>query len=172
METELFVHFAEIAGVFVGFGALISLRSTQPTDPHDVMYLRSVLGLGVWVVVCALVPIAVNRYGVHGHALWLSCASLALAIWAVFLVALSRSAESRSINSSPEWIDRMFPVVGLPLHVITAGSLLLAVLGLWRSADEALYVTALTGGVIFAGYTLLAYSLSGAHESHVVEADR
>gem|GEM_PF-6981821 len=29
METDLFVHFAEIAGVFVGFGALISLRSAR-----------------------------------------------------------------------------------------------------------------------------------------------
>jgi hypothetical protein len=32
METELFVHFAEIAGVFVGFGALISMRSAHVTD--------------------------------------------------------------------------------------------------------------------------------------------
>ena len=47
METELFVHFAEIAGVFVGFGALISQRSVRPSDPHDVVYLRAVLALGV-----------------------------------------------------------------------------------------------------------------------------
>lgn len=35
METELFMHYAEIAGVFVGFGALISMRSARPTDLHD-----------------------------------------------------------------------------------------------------------------------------------------
>lgn len=34
------MHFAEIAGVFVGFGALLSLRSARPTDPHDVVYIR------------------------------------------------------------------------------------------------------------------------------------
>lgn len=43
MDTELFVHFAEIAGVFVGFGALISQRSPRPADPHEVVYLRAVL---------------------------------------------------------------------------------------------------------------------------------
>ncbi|GGM87624.1 hypothetical protein GCM10009721_10720 [Terrabacter tumescens] len=43
METELFVHFAEIAGVFVGSGALISLRSTHVTDVHDVVYLQAAL---------------------------------------------------------------------------------------------------------------------------------
>lgn len=42
METDLFVHLAEIAGVFVGFGALISLRSARPKDPHDVVYVRAV----------------------------------------------------------------------------------------------------------------------------------
>ncbi len=47
METELFVHFAEIADVFVGFGALISVRSAQPSDAHDVVYLRAVLGIGL-----------------------------------------------------------------------------------------------------------------------------
>lgn len=160
METDLFVHFAEIAGVFVGFGALISQRSARPTDPHDVVYLRAVLGLGVWVVFAALVPIAVSRYDVNEVVLWRSCAVVALAAWATFLVAFSLTADSRSLNSSPERLDRFFPVVGLPLHIATAGSLLLVIVGFWPERDQALYVTALTAGVIFAGYTLLALVMS------------
>ena len=46
MNTELFVHFAEIAGIFVGFGALIGLRSARPSDLHDVVYLKAVLAVG------------------------------------------------------------------------------------------------------------------------------
>jgi hypothetical protein len=160
METELFVHFAEIAGVFVGFGALISLRSARPTDPHDVVYIQAVLGLGVWGVIAALVPIAVSRYGVHDDALWLPCALVALAIWVIFVIALSRTAVSRTIDRSPERLDRLFPVVGLPLHVVTAGSLVLIILGIWPGIDAALYVTALAAGVIFAGYTLLMSGMS------------
>jgi hypothetical protein len=160
MEIELFVHFAEIAGVFVGFGALISQRSVRPTDPHDVVYLRAVLGLGVWVVTAALVPIAVSRYGVHDDRLWLSCAVATLAIWVIFIFVLNWSADSRRLSRSPERLDRFFPVVGLPLHIVIAGSLVLVIVGVWPRIDEALYVTALAAAVIFAGYTLLALVFS------------
>jgi hypothetical protein len=163
METELFVHFAEIAGVFVGFGALISLRSAHITDVHDVVYLRGVLTLGIWVVIAALAPIAISRYGVDGHALWLSSAVFAIVVWAIGLIAFGRSAESRAVDRSPEPVDRVFPLVGLPLHLVLAGSLILVILGVLRSVDEALYVTALTAGVVFAGYTLLTYVVSQKH---------
>ena len=160
METELFVHFAEIAGVFVGFGALISLRSAPLSDAPDALYLRAVLALGVWVVICGLLPIAVSRYGVHGHALWLPCAVVAMCLWGVLLASLARTGESREIDRSPERVDRLFPIVGLPLHVVIAGSLALVLLGTWPASEEALYVTALTAGVVFAGYTLLTLVLS------------
>jgi hypothetical protein len=171
METELFVHFAEIAGVFVGFGALISVRSAQVTDLHDVVYLQGVLGLGIWVVISALLPIAVNRYGVDGHALWLSCALVAIAVWAVIMIVYTRTPDTRAyyastrIHRSSERVDRLFPIVGLPLHVVIAGSMAVIVIGVWRDLDEALYVTGLTAGVVFAGYTLLALVMSQRHQS-------
>jgi hypothetical protein len=160
METELFVHFAEIAGVFVGFGALISVRSAQPSDAHDVVYLRAVLGIGLWVVIAALLAIALNRYGISDPTLWRASAAVSLALWAALVVALNRGPESRALNSSPEPLDRVFPVVGLPLHILGVGSLLIIVLGVRPGIDEALYVTALTTGVVFAGYTLLALAFS------------
>jgi hypothetical protein len=168
METELFVHFAEIAGVFVGFGALISLRSSRPTDPHDVVYVQSVLGVGVWVVIAALVPIAVSRYDVAAEGLWRWCAVMALAIWVGFVIALNRTAGSRSISRSPERLDRVFPIVGLPLHLVIGGSLALVVLGIRPGMDEALYVTALVAGVIFGGSTLL---MSGMSQTHAPSPD-
>jgi hypothetical protein len=45
METELFVHFAEIAGVFVGFGALISRYGT---DGHAPWVGYAVFALTIW----------------------------------------------------------------------------------------------------------------------------
>lgn len=165
METELFVHFAEIAGVFIGFGALISLRSAHVTDVHDVVYLQAVLALGVWVVVAALVPVVVSRYGVAGHGLWLPSALVALAIWVAFMTAFVRRAETKALNRSQEPLDRFFPVVGFPLHIVLAGSLILIVLGRWPGSEPALYVTALAAGVVFAGYTLLVYVLSQKHDT-------
>ncbi len=165
MEIELFVHLAEIAGVFVGFGALISLRGAQPTDLHGVAYLQGVLLLGVWVVVDALVPIAVSRYGVSGHTLWLSCALAALTIWAVGLMLYSRTPASKAFGGSLDRFDRLFPAVGLPLHIAIAGSLLLIIFGVLPGVDEALYVTALTAGVVFAGWALLILVIDPGRET-------
>jgi hypothetical protein len=171
VDTELFVHFAEIAGIFVGFGALIGLRSTERLDLHDVVYLKSVLALGVWVVIFALVPIAVERYGVDGHALWLWCAVAALAVWLIAVFGLNSTADLKAFNRSSdlERVDRLFPVVGLPLHLVIAGSLVVIIIGIWPAAEEALYVTALTAGVVFAGYTLLVSVLS---HKHVTDSER
>jgi hypothetical protein len=57
-------------------------------------------------------------------------------------------------------VDLLFPVVGLPLHIVVAGSLVLIILGVRPGIHDAVYVTALTAGVVFAGYTLLALVLS------------
>lgn len=160
MQTELFVHFAEIAGIYIGFGALIALRTERPADLHDVAYLKAVLTIGVLVVVAALVPIAVNLYGVRDHALWLSCALFFLALWLITVVGLNMSAEFRAFNNNLDPVDRLFPVIGLPLHIVIAGSLALVVTGFVPALEQALYVTALTAGVIFAGYTLLVTVLS------------
>ena len=164
METELFVHFAEIAGVFVGFGALISQRSTRPSDSHDLVYLRAVLAIGVWVVIAALLPIAVSRYGVPADLLWRSCGVVVLAVWILYVVSLARSTDSKAVNRSRERMDQLFPIVGLPLHIVIAGSLLLVIVGLWPALDAALYITALTAAVIFAGYTLLMQVMNQKHE--------
>ena len=49
------------------------------------------------------------------------------------------------------------------MHLVIAGSMLLIVIGVWPHLDEALYVTGLSAGVVFAGYTLLASVLSQKH---------
>lgn len=38
-----------------------------------------------------------------------------------------------------ERVDRVFPIVGLPLHVAIAGSMVAIVIGVWRDLDEALH---------------------------------
>ena len=39
-DAELFLSLAGIAGVFVGFGALISVRSGGPSGAYEVSYIR------------------------------------------------------------------------------------------------------------------------------------
>ncbi|WP_448006483.1 hypothetical protein [Agromyces bauzanensis] len=164
MDTDLFVHFAEIAGIFVGFGALIGLRSAHVTDLHDVIYLKSVLMMAIWVVIFALVPIIVQQYGVHDHALWLPCAVAALVTWLLGAIGLSRSADMRAFNKNLEPLYRFLPVVGVPMHLIIASSLALIIIGALPTVDEALYMTALSTGLVFGGYALLVGVLSQKHQ--------
>jgi hypothetical protein len=90
---------------------------------------------------------------------------VALAIWVAFMTAFVRRPETKALNRSLEPLDRFFPVVGLPLHIVLAGSLVLIVLGRWPGTEAALYVTALAAGVVFAGYTLLVFVLSQKRDS-------
>lgn len=161
VETELFLALAEISGVFVGFGALISVRSPGQTDLHSVIYLRAVLAIGLWVLIAALLPVAVSRYGVNDRTLWLSCALAVLALYAAVVAAVNLTPEGKALNRSQyDAVDRVFPVVGLPLHLIAVGSLALIVVGEFPHLDESLYLTALITAQIFAGYTLLMLALS------------
>ena len=45
VDGDLFVHLAEIAGVFLGFGALIAVRTDEAVDAHTVEYPPSLLWL-------------------------------------------------------------------------------------------------------------------------------
>ena len=80
-NTELFLSLAEIAGVFVGFGALIALRSSGPGDTIDVMVIGMVVWVAIAVVIIALAPVAVSGFGVTGHSLWLACSVIALLVF-------------------------------------------------------------------------------------------
>lgn len=82
VDGELFVHLAEIAGVFVGFGALIAVRSEEASDAHTVEYLRGVVEGGLLVVVAALAPLVVSRFGMEGRACGCrAAASSSLSFW-------------------------------------------------------------------------------------------
>ena len=87
-EVELFVAIAEIAGVFVGFGALISVTRRNEIEVSQLGRLRAVVTMGLVVIVAALIPVGFSRYGVTGHALWFTCSLIFLIlIWTVSILA-------------------------------------------------------------------------------------
>jgi hypothetical protein len=67
--TDVLIPLAEIAGVFVGFGALIAVRSGTAMSTFELVQVRYVMMAGIWVVIAALAPTVVGSYGVAGHGL-------------------------------------------------------------------------------------------------------
>jgi hypothetical protein len=55
-DAVLFITIAEIAGVFVGFAALISVTRRSEIQPAQLGQMRAVVTIGLVVVVAALIP--------------------------------------------------------------------------------------------------------------------
>ncbi len=143
-DVELFIAIAEIAGVFVGFGALISLTRKNAIDFPQLGRLRGVVSVGLVVIVAALIPVGLSRYGVTDRDLWFVCSIIFLfLVWAQIILSL-RKLEYRELLTkqtlgSP--IGSMFFWIMLeaPIHV----SLVLAIIGIYPDLEPAFYTTAL-----------------------------
>jgi hypothetical protein len=148
-DVDLFLSLAEIAGVFVGFGALISVRSGGASDAHEVSYIRSVVSAAIWVVVAALAPVIVSRYGVTGHDLWLVCSLLALILWFGVWIVNERAPEMREdVAATPRAEIVRGVAANALLFVPMMIALVLVMLGLFPGQEPALYLTAV-GLILF-----------------------
>jgi hypothetical protein len=160
-DTELFLSLAEIAGVFVGFGALIAVRSGGPTDAGVVTGIRWLVSVAMWVVVTALAPVIVSRYDLADHEIWLVCSLVALATWVALAVVTGRSPEYRQ-DAATVSRARLIgeEAVGALLYVPMVAALIVVVLGLVPDQEPALYFTAVALGLFIAVYMLLAMVFS------------
>jgi hypothetical protein len=155
-DTDLFLSMAEIAGVFVGFAALISIRSGGASAAHEVTYIRAVVTSAIWVVIVALAPVLVSRYDIAGHELWLACSLLALVLLLGQWIVNERTTESRELGaaySPAQTIVVMASYLGLMIPTIAA--LVLIVLGPLPDQEPALYLTAVGLGLVMGALTLL-----------------
>jgi hypothetical protein len=154
-EAHLLVVLVEIAGVFVGFGALIAVRSGGPSDTWEVSYIRSVLSFGVWVMVAGLTPVVLGGYDFSGHELWLVCALVALVVWWGTMVAQGQAPENRAVLEKAGRSEALRMVIGFwPFVVVITGALVLVVLGLFPEQQAALYLTAVVAGLFGAASML------------------
>lgn len=171
---NLYVTLAEIAGVFVGFGALISISGGTDAPAERVARIRAAVTIGLVVVVAALLPVALSRYDLDEQAVWrLSSLAFLVLSWSViFLAARSRGnrdiirtqAQQQPLSSAFFWLLLELPVQ-LPL--------LLAVLAVAPELGAAFYTTALVFN-LFQGAFVLAqfvYARAAAQDASVAEVD-
>jgi peptidoglycan/LPS O-acetylase OafA/YrhL len=162
-DAELLLSLAGIAGVFVGFGALISVRSGGLREAGEVYVVRYVVSLGIWVVIAAIAPAIVNRYAIAGHELWLVCSLLALALFAVVFVANARAPEGRpgraaALAATPRALAMTMVQAVATVWLPTASMVLalaLVALGLFPDQEPALYLTAVAAVLFGAALSLL-----------------
>ncbi len=160
-DADLFLSLAGIAGVFVGFGALISTRSGGPSEPLEVAPMRAVVGMGLLAVVAALAPVTLGRYDLTDHQVWALSSALTLVGWFGFIALSARTPEYREGWATSVTEARLTPgeVVGTAVYVLYMIVSLLApiiiMLGVASDLEAALYFTYVVLILLGAGWTLL-----------------
>lgn len=159
-DVDLLLSLAEIAGVFVGFGALIAVRRGRPREAHEFVPVRAVLIMGVATIIAALAPVTIGRYDLADRQVLALSSIVVLAAYvglgyyhfrapefkaAAAVFAVPRSRASAVIESIAYVL-----VVGGPLVALLA-----IALGLAPGLDAALYFTVVVLFLVQATWTLL-----------------
>jgi hypothetical protein len=163
-DVDLFLALAEIAGIFVGFGALIALRSGATADPAEVMFVGMVVWMGVQAVAGALAPVAISRFGVTGHALWLTCSVIVLALFWIGDELVKRLSPERQaiLAAMPRKARARQELMGVPFWLPMTIALILVVLGVLPDYEEALYFAALVILLLSTAAAVLLLVITGA----------
>jgi hypothetical protein len=159
-DTELFLSLAEIAGVFVGFGALLAVRSGGASEPQEVAPMRVVVGMGMLTIVAALAPVTLGRYGLSAHqVLVLSSVLVAVGYTGLLLVQVRapeyNEAATIVMASRPPTQNLLERALFALIGGGSALALVVIVLGVAPELEAALYLTVLVLLLFTAAWTLL-----------------
>jgi hypothetical protein len=148
-DTTFLLGIAQIAGVFVGFGALIgSTGSLKKRDESIVLINTVVIASGI-VLVAALFPIGLGQYGLGEAATWrISGVALLLLSWIAIAGVTSSAGRAKwlsaEIRNQPTINIFFWIFLEAPIQI----ALVILVLGLWPHQSQALYSTALILNII------------------------
>lgn len=154
-DVDVFVGVAGIAGVFVGFAALIGISRHDEFETGRFADVRGVVSIGLLLIVAALVPIVLSRYGLVDHTLWVTSSVVFLGLlWAALFFGLRRPENREVMRAQAQGAPtlNLFFWVGLeiPIHV----PLILTILGRFPDLEPAFYLTALVFQLFEAAYVL------------------
>jgi hypothetical protein len=165
-DADLFLELAGIAGVFVGFGALIAMRSGATLAVDEIAQMRVMVGMGVWAVIAALAPVTLGRYDLSGHQLWAVSSVVALITGLLIFASLARTPEYRAnwraqaTLPRPRWLRVGEGIAyGLYMLVLVLAPIVV-LLGVAPDLEAALYFTVVVLILLGAAWVLLSLVLS------------
>lgn len=163
-DVDLFVALAGIAGIFVGFGALISVAPGKDIEASQFGLIRGVVTIGLVVMIAALIPVGIGRYGITDHNLWFTCSLIFFSLNLAVVILSLRGPENREImfaeiRAKPGIALFFWFILEVPVNV----PLILTMLGLYPNLEPAFYTTALLFNLFEATFILayIVYSQMG-----------
>jgi hypothetical protein len=160
-DADLLLSLAGIAGVFVGFGALIAVRSGGPSEVDEVAPMRTVVAMGMMTIIAALAPVTLGRYDLTDHQVWALSSALALVGFLGMIAVSARTPEYRAGWAMSVAAARLTPgdvvawaIYGLYMIVLGLTPIII-MLGVAPDLEAALYFTYVVLILLGAGWTLL-----------------
>jgi hypothetical protein len=164
-DADLFMELAAIAGVFVGFGALIAVRGGGVSGREEVSGVRGVVSMGALTIAVALAPVTLSRYELPEHQVWALSAVLVVVGLVVMIAAMARTPEYRASWSveieaartaqRPRWLVAVEGAAYVLGMLAWVGIPIIVVLGVAPDLEAALYFTVVVLSLAMAGWTLL-----------------
>ena len=157
-SAALFIGIASLAGVFVGFGALIGVIRSGEIEPPQLGLLRLLVTVSLVVIVASLLPLLLSSYGVDDPTVWTVSSLIFLAlVWGVIGLALRSPDYHRTLlgqlRRSRTWAVT-FWVARVVIWAAIQIPLVLVVLRISPDRDVAFYLTALTFNLFEAAFIL------------------
>jgi hypothetical protein len=169
VDLHLFIAIAEIAGVFVGFGALIAATRPKDIAAFQLARIRGLVTVGLTTIVAALVPVGLNLFGVSDRTFWFLSSLIFYSLnWVVIILSfrdpvnrelIKTESRTRPVISVLFWI-----LLEVPFHIL----LILTILGLFPHLEPAFFTTALFFYLFQAAFALvqLVYSQADTQVSN------
>ena len=150
------IAIAEIAGIFVGFGALIGITRENKIAVAQLARIRGLVIIGLGLIIAALVPVGLSLYGLTDHTLWFISSLIFFSLnWTVIILSmrdpLYRELMKNEMQTHP-FINVLF---WLCLELPLQAPLVLTMLGLFPNLESAFYITALLFNLFQAAFALV-----------------
>ena len=144
MALDFFIAIAEIAGVFVGFGALIGVTRREEIEAAQLARIRGMVTMGLGLIIVALIPVGLNLYGITDHILWFMSSLIFYSLnWFVIILSfrdpVNRELMKTEMQTHPVTSVLFWVLLEVPLHSL----LIITMLGLFPHLEPAFYTTAL-----------------------------
>ena len=158
-DADLFMELAALAGVFVGFGALIAVRSGGASDVFEVAWMRGVVLAGMMTIIAALAPVTLGRYDLTVHQVLALSSVLILLSYSVLAIIHRHTPEyavvSATLSERSRRIQLAERVASVPIMGGPIIALIVIVLGVAPELETVLYFTVVVLLLVQAAWTLL-----------------
>jgi hypothetical protein len=154
-EPGALLTIAEVAATFAGFSALVTLfgrRRVAASAIHDLLRLRLVIGMSVIALLAALIPVALEGYGLPDHLVWRLAAVMFMLLIGFVIASFVASYNSVKGSFPP---DRLALFVAGTLEVLALAGLIATASGIAEERHYGFYMSALIATLAQAAFVFL-----------------